>query len=539
MKNLDILLSLEIITRKDLMAEGFSDYDIKKMVLEGVIEKTGRGIYVSKSNKEEDSFENLVISFNNHDSEAVASIYDRLIDKDKYNGDIIKLLLVSLSRIENILNNGYKIQPNNEVLREAVESKEIEDSIPDASKDIEEVKEPLEEKKEEFRQDLKIEEKEFDVNLYLDNLYCEYKNALYVKDYYRARNLLVEYNYYCKNYNLDDDCFYELFKVTNRINSLGLSDEENKSISFLVKELGNKFSNEKIRNDRKTVELLNQFRSIPSSNNNYYYHKYKAIYLINTFKYNVAIKEYMKAVEINPYNKHDYYWLAWLYHVTMKTKEGSKQALKFINIFSYYSRNIFNPNQLATLTNIYIFNHKGDRAIEILENAEDYDEEYKIAFFKKFSSMYRIEYDKLKQQQSSHIEIVRLFVNSFFKDDYLDIFTKYAFIYSDDFNDIFDDKEMNYQRELEQAKVIIDSDSITKLKELEEYLLNIDLTLEDKASVMLDIAVYLVEKGFDKEASKYMKIVEKIKDKTDSIKENYFDTQAKVKIRKIANKNRR
>ena len=92
MKNLDRLLSLEIITRKDLMAEGFSDYEIKKLVIEGVIEKTGRGIYASKSNKEKDSFENLVISFNNHDSEAVARIYGRLIDKDKYNEDIIKLL---------------------------------------------------------------------------------------------------------------------------------------------------------------------------------------------------------------------------------------------------------------------------------------------------------------------------------------------------------------------------------------------------------------------------------------------------------------
>ena len=31
MKNLDKLLSLETITRKDLMAEGFNDYEIKKI----------------------------------------------------------------------------------------------------------------------------------------------------------------------------------------------------------------------------------------------------------------------------------------------------------------------------------------------------------------------------------------------------------------------------------------------------------------------------------------------------------------------------
>ena len=32
MKDLDKLLKLGTITRKDLMAEGFSDYEIKKMV---------------------------------------------------------------------------------------------------------------------------------------------------------------------------------------------------------------------------------------------------------------------------------------------------------------------------------------------------------------------------------------------------------------------------------------------------------------------------------------------------------------------------
>ncbi len=538
MKNLDRLLNLEIITRKDLKEEGYSDYEIKKLILDGVIEKTGRAMY--RSIKEKNTFDELVESFNNHDSDRVAKIYDALSDKDKYNSEIIKLLLVSLSRIENILNNGYILQPNNEISKEAIELKKIEEDVPNITEDMEEVKEPLEEKQEELRQNLKIEGKEFDVNLYLDDLYCKYKNAIVYKDYYRARDLLLEYNYYCKKYNLDDDMFQELFISTNKISSLDLDIEERKSVSFLIKELGNKFSNGKIKNDRKTVELLlDQFRRIPSSNNNYYYHKYKAIYLINTFKYTGAIKEYLKAIEINPYNKYDYYRLAWLYHVTMKTKEASKNALKYMNKFSYYSRNIFNPNQLATLTNIYIFNHMGEKAIEILENVEDYDEEYKIAFFKEFGSMYMIRCNKLKLQQISDIEIERPFANSFFKDNYLDIFTEYAIIHSDNYDDVFDKNEKNYQHELENAKGIVDSNSITKLKELEEYLLNIDLTLEDKASIMLDIAVYLEERGFDKEASKYMKIVEKIKDKTDSIKENYFDTQAKIKIRKIANKNRR
>lgn len=541
MKNLDKLLRLEIITRKDLKEEGYSDYEIKKLVLDGVIEKTGRAMY--RSIKEKNTFDDLVDSFNNHDSDRVAKIYDELPDKDKYNGDIIKLLLVSLSRIENILNSGYKLQSNTGTLEKTVELEELNEVV-DRNEDnisLESSKENRVEIKDvEVLERQEEGEKDFDIDLFLGNLYCEYKNALEACDYYKARDILLEYNYYCNEYDVDDDCFKELFKLTNKITLLELDDETRKSIIFVMNELKKELSYGKIKNDIETVEmLLNQFSRISSSNNNYFYHKYKALYFINTFKYNSAIKEYIKAVEINPYSKHDYYWLAWLYHVTTRTKEDSRKALKYMNTFSYYSRNIFSSNQLALLANIYIFNHMGEKVIEILENVEDYSEEYKTAFFEKFSSMYMIECNKLKQLQSSNVEVKRQFANSFLKDDYLDTFTKYAYIYSDEFNDIFDDKEKNYQQELEKAKIIIDSNSITKFKELEEYLLNIDLTLEDKANIMLDIAVYLGEIGFDKESSKYMKIVEKIKEKPNSVKDNYKETLIKIKIRKIANKNRR
>ena len=119
MKNLDKLLRLEIITRKDLKEEGYSDYEIKKLVLDGVIEKTGRAMY--RSIKEKNTFDELVTSFNNHDSDKVSKIYDELSDKDKYNSEIIKLLLVSLSRIENILNNEYKLQRNDNMSKEVIE----------------------------------------------------------------------------------------------------------------------------------------------------------------------------------------------------------------------------------------------------------------------------------------------------------------------------------------------------------------------------------------------------------------------------------
>ncbi len=543
MRNLDKLLSLETITRKDLMAEGFNDYEIKKLVLEGVIEKTGRGIYASKSNKEKSSFEKLVISFNNHDSEAVAKIYDVLPDKDKYNGDIIKLLLVSLARIENILNSGYQLQSNVVTLEKTVELEEL-DEVVDSHEDNISL-EPLEESKEDVEEVAALEipeevESDFDIGVLLDNLFCEYRNAIEDRDYYKARDILFEYNYYCREYDIDDDCFHDLFILNNKIASLELDIDEKDTISFLIREIKRNFINGRLKNDGESVKrLLNEFGTLPSSNNIYYYHRYKADYLMNVSSYNGAIKEYERAIEINPYNKHDYYKLALLHYISMKSKADCKKALKLMDDFIYYSRNTFTPNQLSLLANIYVFNFMGDRAIEILENAEGYDEDYKRKFFKQFSLSYMKKYDTLKRMQYSNKENEKDFADPFFESDYLDIFTKYALIYSGNFDDVFNEKKKLHHQELEIAKAIVNSDSITRFSDLDEYLLNLDLSDENKADIMLDIAIYLTEKGFYDKASRYLKIVEKIKNKSDRLKDSYKETLAKIKIRKNANKTRR
>ena len=542
MKDLDKILKLKTITRKDLKDEGFSDYEIKKLVLEGVIEKIGRGIYESKNKKEKDSFEKLTISFNNHDSDAVARIYDGLSDKDKYNGDIIKLLLVSLARIENILNSGYQLQSNVATLEKTVELEEL-DEVVDSHEDNISL-EPLEESKEDVSEvaDLEIPEEvesDFDIGVLLDNLFCEYRNALEDRDYYKARDILFEYNYYCREYDIDDDCFHDLFALTNKIISLEFDIEENDTFSFFIREIRSNFVNGRFKKDGETVKkLLNEFGAIPSSNNIYYYHRYKADYLMNISSYSGAIKEYERAIEINPYNKHDYYKLALLHYISMKSKAGCKKTLKLMDDFIYYSRNTFTPNQLSLLANIYVFNFMGDRAIEILENVEGFDEEYKRKFFKQFSLSYMRKYDTLKRMQYSNRENEKDFANPFFENDYLDIFTKYALIYSGNFEDVFNEKEKHHQQELEIAKSILDSDSITKFSDLDGYILKLDLSDENKANIILDMAVYLTEKGFYDKASRYLKIIEKIEEKPVSVKENLIETQAKIKIRKIANKNR-
>ena len=439
MKNLDKLLSLDIITEKDLKNEGFSDYEIRKLVLEGVIKKIGSGIYKN----EKDIFEKLVISFNNHDIEAVARIYDSMSDKYKYkyNGDIIKLLLVSLARIENILNNGYKLQNNDEKKVVELEKTDEDNSY----------LEPLEENSVvgEGKNDLEIVEEvesDFDIDLFLDNLYCEYRNALKYRDYYRARDILLEYNYYCKEYNVDDDCFHELFTLTNKINSLELDIEESKSVSLLIGKIKKHIVNDKFINNTEAVRnLLDKFRTLPSSNYIYYYHRYKSDYLANVSSYYDAIIEYEKALKINPYNKHDYYKLALLYYNNMKSKNNCEKALKLMNKFAYYSRNIFTPNQLSLFANIYIFNFMGDRAIEVLESVEQLDEDYKSNFFKQFSLLYINKYNALKSMQYSNIEVKRDFAESFFESDYLDIFTKYAIIYSVNFDNVFNEKKPYHQ----------------------------------------------------------------------------------------------
>ena len=373
----------------------------------------------------------------------------------------------------------------------------------------------------------------------LDNLFCEYRNAIEDRDYYKARDMLLEYNYYCREYDIDDDCFHNLFTLNNKIASLELDIEERDDISFFIREIGSNFVKGRFKKDGESVKkLLNEFGTLPSSNNIYYYHRYKADYLMNISSYSGAIKEYERAIEINPYNKHDYYELALLHYISMKSKADCKKALKLMDDFIYYSRNTFTPNQLSLLANIYVFNFMGDRAIEILENVEQFDEEYKRKFFKQFSLSYMRKYDVLKRMQYSNRENEKDFAEPFFESDYLDIFTKYALIYSGNFDDVFNEEKKLHQQELEIAKSILDSDSITKFSDLDGYILKLDVNDENRANIMLDIAVYLTEKGFYDKASRYLKIIEKIKEKPDSVKENLIETQAKIKIRKIANKNR-
>ena len=373
----------------------------------------------------------------------------------------------------------------------------------------------------------------------LDNLFCEYRNAIEDRDYYKARDMLLEYNYYCREYDIDDDCFHNLFTLNNKIASLELDIEERDDISFFIREIGSNFVKGRFKKDGESVKkLLNEFGTLPSSNNIYYYHRYKADYLMNISSYSGAIKEYERAIEINPYNKHDYYELALLHYISMKSKADCKKALKLMDDFIYYSRNTFTPNQLSLLANIYVFNFMGDRAIEILENVEQFDEEYKRKFFKQFSLSYMRKYDVLKRMQYSNRENEKDFAEPFFESDYLDIFTKYALIYSGNFDDVFNEEKKLHQQELEIAKSILDSDSITKFSDLDGYILKLDVNDENRANIMLDIAIYLTEKGFYDKASRYLKIIEKIEEKPVSVKENLIETQAKIKIRKIANKNR-
>ena len=105
-------------------------------------------------------------------------------------------------------------------------------------------------------------------------------------------------------------------------------------------------------------------------------------------------------------------------------------------------------------------------------------------------------------------------------------------------NKLSNEKIELYEKKLKDIKDIISSLSPTRLNELDKYILELNLNDEDRANMMLYTSVYLVERGFYDKASRYLKIIEKIEEKSDSVKDNYKKTQAKIKIRKNANKNR-
>ena len=106
-------------------------------------------------------------------------------------------------------------------------------------------------------------------------------------------------------------------------------------------------------------------------------------------------------------------------------------------------------------------------------------------------------------------------------------------------NKLNNEKIEFYEEKLIGVKCIISSSSPTRLNDLDKYILDLNLNDKDRANIMLYTSVYLVENGFYDKAYRYLKIIEKIEEKPNSVKENLIETRAKIKIRKIANKNRR
>ena len=520
MKNLEKLLCLESITRKDLKEEGFSDYEIRKLVLEGVIEKTGIGIYASKSDNEKNTFKKLVMSIKNYDLDEFTKIYDNLTDKGKYSDDIVKLLLTALSKSLNIPNKDYELQHNEQL-----------DNTNASEKIIEEDNDNIENDKE---IESSIDKDDFDIDIFLNDLYDEYINAKEDKDYYKARDILLKYDYYCREYNIEFNCFNDLYKLTNNINKLNYDEETNDKITSLIHEIIECLKKKDASKNKEKIEiLLNEFKTIPNYNNIYYYHRLKGDYFKLFNKFTEAKKEYKKAIEINPYNKQDYYFLARMYFYMVYSKSDCKNALKYIDKFIYYNDSTLTPNQLSHLVNIYIFNFKSYEAMEILDKIEDFDIDYKNEFYKNFVSLYKLKYEILKEVQFENDH-----AKTFFDNDYLDYFNEYVLMHSGNIENIFAE-DNDYQYQLKQAEMIIDSDSSTKLNDLDEYLLKLDANAEEKANIILYVSVYLTEKGFYDKASSYLKIIEKMKKKSASLKENLIETRGKIKIRKIANKNRR
>ena len=198
MKNLEKLLCLESITKKDLKEEGFSD-------------------------NEKNTIEKLVMSINNYDLDEFTKIYDNLPDKAKYSDDIVKLLLTTLSKSLNIPNKDYELQHNEQL-----------DNTKASEKIIEENNDNIENDK---GIETSIDKDDFDIDIFLNDLYDEYIKAKEDKDYYKARDILLKYDYYCREYNIEFNCFNDLYKLTNNINKLNYDKKTNDKITSLIHEI--------------------------------------------------------------------------------------------------------------------------------------------------------------------------------------------------------------------------------------------------------------------------------------------------------------
>ena len=334
------------------------------------------------------------------DLDEFTKIYDNLPDKAKYSDDIVKLLLTTLSKSLNIPNKDYELQHNEQL-----------DNTKASEKIIEENNDNIENDK---GIETSIDKDDFDIDIFLNDLYDEYIKAKEDKDYYKARDILLKYDYYCREYNIEFNCFNDLYKLTNNINKLNYDKKTNDKITSLIHEIIKCLKKKDVSKNKEKIEiLLDEFKTIPNYNNNYYYHRLKGDYFKLLNKFNEVKKEYKKAIEINPYNKQDYYFLARIYFYMVYSKSDCKNALKYIDKFIYYNDSTLTPNQLSHLVNIYIFNFKSYEAMEILDKVEDFDIDYKNEFYKDFVSLYNFKYDILKEVQFKNAH-----AKTFFDNDY-------------------------------------------------------------------------------------------------------------------------
>lgn len=528
MKDINKLLKKENITRKDLIDEGFTDYEIKKFVDSGIIVKCDRALY--KVLETDDLIiTKLVDAFTKHDSLEVASLYDKLKDKDSYNYDIIKLLLVSLSRIENVLTQGYVVNKDESVLNSSTFVENIEEVN---DEDFSLVSSEITENNYE-NLDVNIKSNEDDYWLssidnfetlddYLDYLYEVYKN-FNRNDFFLAKEALLKYINLCEENNITGDYYYKLALLENKISRIDVPKDiiyKHYQISIKIKKNIKEYD---ASNNLLIERLFDDYRNLGFYENDFEYH-----YMLGNFyrlekKYLKAKDEYLKAIDICKFSPNVYYCLAITTFALTRPFEKCNEALSYMQKFVFYEKSRYlSSKKNSFLAILSLFSDKISDVYKIFSDVESrYNEEYISNFYNIFGINLNKRYNKLSNEKDDFVKNreMLLFLEENFG-EFLD--------YNSDVRNF--NFENPLQCDIDVIKSIVESNDCDKLSKLDDAVLSIGDD-EVRNKLMLESAVILAENNYISKAKRYLKVVEQIPSKTEELKESFMDARSRVKIR--------
>ena len=366
-------------------------------------------------------------------------------------------------------------------------------------------------------------------NLSKEELYQQYEQELNKGNEKEALKYLEEYCFACKREKQEYAPFGQVYKLKKKI-----QQNKDKRIRNLYKEIVELLHG--TINKKELEPLFKELENLIDKEEDTMYHSLRGLMYQKLAYFPAAIKEYKKAVSINPYNAYDYYHIIQCYLFLAYNEKEAREALPYLEQYKFYRSNPEKESQKAFFTFFYTFIKQQEKAKEILLASKEKTEEEQAKYRQALHSITRLKYKILqKAYHNPHLslekeaDIERVLQNPIF--DYYE-----GQRLSKEYGDIFEQKEKPYQENLDTVESLLHSDQQDKLDQIETYVVELNMENQEKAFLILDVALLLAEQNYPNTAKKFLKAAQTLPEKTKEFKNQYQETKAKIKIKLIAKK---